>query len=992
MGGGPSGTPTPAKPADFNNGSFAPQLHDQPITQTVLGLTLTADHALTASITAGMTEFKVEGIVVYDLVLKAVDPSTLPAGSPPQKEWDLENPTSSDGLKPLHAKKGQRVMLAVTASVPDGAIPPGSFTGTVVLQGGSFSQTVSLQGTYLGVDHSSLIGEKWASLGGEAFLGPVLTNAHLAADGRGTVQEFGNGALYQVPTTTPLHLGDFKQRVAAMNAVRAGLVSPSSSSPADNSPAYSVSFASGATVSVANATPSTATTGANVPPSGSHTVNIRPEQAATLREHPYRLSDFSVFYLANRLYKKWLSLSGKQDALGNPVWKALGYPVEDTFATLEKGQAVRFENGIIVARFNPWDAVLHERLDVDASRFQASATTQAKPAGNFPGNLTGTVAGKFAGNIGRRPATVTQPPATPPAGNQDSAKQLAITGAAVSGIQANSVASAGDQRTFVVYGAIYGRYAQIGDLSDPKRQPFLGLPTSDEQAATRSRGRVSHFDGGDIYWAQNVGAHEVHGAIRQHWLGLGGAGGFLGFPMTDETGTPDGVGRYNRFEGGMIYWTGTTGAWEVQGAILDKWDSLGAERGYLGYPVSDEMDITLPFFTGPGRVSYFQFGEIIWSGSIGAIDVPQTFSTPPQPVLTPSGTALGGSVTFNLWSNGDYRVDFHMHDSGLPDYDFQVTAVFTTSNGLSLAATHGGHVEGTVSWTPWHDPNRDNDYSATGNSAWVQTHWVDVPGGRLWVTKDYSATGVIGFFEDLAKGIFDIAVGATGLAVGIVVGLGSEVLSVFGDLGLGGAVGLIAGTVVFAFGGGIALAVVAGIGVGLVTNAMIKQRQISDQEYAFADAQVFLGQLPPLANIYLTNLTGLGGKAFTIPGADGNIYVNFGEGYDDPLNYKRDSYQTKGQLLVHELTHAWQIHHASFLPGLMCNAVVAAADKQVGQSVYQYGPPGPDWGDFGTEQQGAIVDQWFAGTSTPVVPYRTPQDIRDPYFRYIRDNIQKGVT
>ena len=46
--------------------------------------------------------------------------------------------------------------------------------------------------------------------------------------------------------------------------------------------------------------------------------------------------------------------------------------------------------------------------------------------------------------------------------------------------------------------------------------------------------------------------------------------GFLHYPVTDETGTPDGVGRFNHFEGGSIYWTPGTGAKEVHGAIRDQ--------------------------------------------------------------------------------------------------------------------------------------------------------------------------------------------------------------------------------------------------------------------------------------------------------------------------------------------------------------------------------------------------------------------------------------
>jgi hypothetical protein len=131
-----------------------------------------------------------------------------------------------------------------------------------------------------------------------------------------------------------------------------------------------------------------------------------------------------------------------------------------------------------------------------------------------------------------------------------------------------------------------------------------------------------------------------------------------------------------------------------------------------------------------------------------------------------------------------------------------------------------------------------------------------------------------------------------------------------------------------------------------------------------------------------------------MPGVDGKIYVNLGDGYGDPVNYTA-SYPVKGQLLVHELTHAWQIHHASFLPGFVCQGVVNQANYIVGQNVYEYGPPGPPWSAFNLEQQGAIVDQWFGGKRPAALGLPAPStamDPNDPYFGYIANNIRQGRT
>jgi len=95
---------------------------------------------------------------------------------------------------------------------------------------------------------------------------------------------------------------------------------------------------------------------------------------------------------------------------------------------------------------------------------------------------------------------------------------------------------------------------------------------------------------GVIVPVSSAGAYEVHGAIRDKYLALGAEASILGYPRTDESGTPDGVGRYNHFQGGSIYWTPGTSAHEVHGLIRDLWSSLGWETNpQLGYPISDEL-------------------------------------------------------------------------------------------------------------------------------------------------------------------------------------------------------------------------------------------------------------------------------------------------------------------------------------------------------------------------------------------------------------------
>jgi hypothetical protein len=166
---------------------------------------------------------------------------------------------------------------------------------------------------------------------------------------------------------------------------------------------------------------------------------------------------------------------------------------------------------------------------------------------------------------------------------------------------------------FIVYGRIYVQYRRLDDVHG-----WVGLPLGDEQAAANG-GRLSRFANADIYWSGGSDAHEVHGAIRDRYNSLGGPGGFLGYPLTDETPVMRGgteVGRFNRFQGGVIYWSPGTGAWEVHGAIRDEWENAykGA-TGDLGFPLSNETRTGSDSY----RYSNFEHGVITWHSADGSI-------------------------------------------------------------------------------------------------------------------------------------------------------------------------------------------------------------------------------------------------------------------------------------------------------------------------------------------------------------------------------------
>jgi hypothetical protein len=160
-----------------------------------------------------------------------------------------------------------------------------------------------------------------------------------------------------------------------------------------------------------------------------------------------------------------------------------------------------------------------------------------------------------------------------------------------------------------VYGAIGARYASLGGAAG-----FLRNVVTCERSTPAKPGRFNVFQGGSIYWSPSTGAWELHGEIRNRWGALGWENSALGFPVTNENRTPRRLGAYNHFQTGSIYWSPSTGAREVRGAIRTTWSRLGWENSVLGFPTTDERRTP----GRPGAFNHFQSGSVYWSPSTGA--------------------------------------------------------------------------------------------------------------------------------------------------------------------------------------------------------------------------------------------------------------------------------------------------------------------------------------------------------------------------------------
>lgn len=165
--------------------------------------------------------------------------------------------------------------------------------------------------------------------------------------------------------------------------------------------------------------------------------------------------------------------------------------------------------------------------------------------------------------------------------------------------------------TFPIIGAIFVKHQALGGV-----RGFLGYPTSAVRTSLDKRSHYSNFERGRIYERGGT-VREIHGAILSRHEALGGVRGFLGYPETDVVDVGDGRGRVTRFEGGYIYYTSSTGAHEVHGALWDRYHANGGPTGYLRYPHSDVRAIS----DGRGKFSEFERGRIYWMPGGGAFEV-----------------------------------------------------------------------------------------------------------------------------------------------------------------------------------------------------------------------------------------------------------------------------------------------------------------------------------------------------------------------------------
>ncbi|MFR9793872.1 DUF2599 domain-containing protein [Streptomyces sp. MB22_4] len=161
-----------------------------------------------------------------------------------------------------------------------------------------------------------------------------------------------------------------------------------------------------------------------------------------------------------------------------------------------------------------------------------------------------------------------------------------------------------------VGGDILAKYTSLD-----RDKGVLGCPVAGELPNPDGVGRRQEFKGGTIYWKASTGAHPVWGAIGDKWGQLDWEAGPLGYPVDDESANLDGVGKGQRFEGGIMAWHPSYGAHPVWGQIGRLWNRYGKFASRFGYPVTDERrDDTL---NGYRQTFSVRDTALFWSAGMG---------------------------------------------------------------------------------------------------------------------------------------------------------------------------------------------------------------------------------------------------------------------------------------------------------------------------------------------------------------------------------------
>ena len=208
-----------------------------------------------------------------------------------------------------------------------------------------------------------------------------------------------------------------------------------------------------------------------------------------------------------------------------------------------------------------------------------------------------------------------------------------------------------------------------------KGATLLGKSTSKLTAASDGVGFYETYQKGGIYWSPTTGAHDLYGSILSKYLSLGTVK--FGYPTTNEAADAGNLGLFSHFSSptskgaavSAIDWTAAHGAHAVTGPIATLFASKGWEKS--GVAISDEVDLTA---TG-GKYQYFE-DNIIFGVLPYAID------------YTPKGGAsihaTSSYTDISQGSNGTCWIDASMAAMELSGHDLSQEIKYLGNNEYSV--------------------------------------------------------------------------------------------------------------------------------------------------------------------------------------------------------------------------------------------------------------------------------------------------------------------
>ncbi len=96
-------------------------------------------------------------------------------------------------------------------------------------------------------------------------------------------------------------------------------------------------------------------------------------------------------------------------------------------------------------------------------------------------------------------------------------------------------------------------------------------------------------------------------------------------------------------------------------------------------------------------------------------------------VSFPTGVPVGGSASLTLFQDGSYAFNGHLHDSGAPSYNVELSWVVVSGSGRAYTFSGGGHLAGT-----FEAGSRNANWTIQGKNDDLAAHWGELTNSWTW--------------------------------------------------------------------------------------------------------------------------------------------------------------------------------------------------------------------------------------------------------------------